>query len=54
MWVHRVVFAVVVYCLFALAVGSTYVIVQHDGRSAVEDAPRALLAGGELRPTRPG
>lgn len=45
MWVQRVVFAVVVYGLFALAVGSTYVMVQHEGRSAVEDAPRALLSG---------
>jgi hypothetical protein len=45
MRVHRVVFAGIIYGLFALAVGSTYVIVQHDGRSVVEDAPRALPSG---------
>ena len=48
MWVHRVVFAVVGYCLFALAVGSAYVLAQHDGRSSVEDAPRAFLSAAEV------
>lgn len=44
MWVQRIVITGVVYCLFALAVASTYAIVQHDGRSSVEDGPRALLS----------
>lgn len=46
-------FAGIMYCLFALAVGSTYVIAQHDGRSAVEDAPRALLSAPSID-GRPG
>lgn len=47
MWVHRTVFAVAAYVLFALALGTVYFVVQHDGRNAVEDGPRALLSAAD-------
>ncbi|MCI0157040.1 hypothetical protein KNO15_10070 [Leifsonia shinshuensis] len=34
------------YALFAGALATLYVVVQQDGRHAVEDAPRALLSAG--------
>jgi hypothetical protein len=44
MRVHRAVVFAAVYVLFALAVGTVYIVAQHDGRSAAEDAPRVLLS----------
>lgn len=38
--------AVAAYALFAGALATLYVVVQQDGRSAIEDAPRALLSAG--------
>jgi hypothetical protein len=46
MWLRRIIVAVAAYALFAGALATFYFVVQQDGRSAVEDAPRALLSAG--------
>lgn len=46
MWLRRIIVAVVAYALFAGGLVTLYVVVQQDGRHAVEDAPRALLSSG--------
>ncbi|MFP3464906.1 hypothetical protein [Leifsonia sp. SIMBA_070] len=44
MWVRRLVIAVAAYALFAGSLAVVYAVVQHNGRNAVEDAPRQLLS----------
>ncbi|WP_158861849.1 hypothetical protein [Leifsonia sp. AG29] len=44
MWIRRSLLAVALYALFVLALGTVYIVAQHDGRSSAEDAPRALLS----------
>ncbi|WP_426625733.1 hypothetical protein ACPPVW_06685 [Leifsonia sp. McL0607] len=46
MWLRRIIVAVAAYALFAGGLATLYVVVQQDGRHAVEDAPRALLSAG--------
>lgn len=50
MWFRRIIVAVAAYLLFAGGLATLYVVVQQDGRQAVEDAPRALLSTGEASP----
>lgn len=47
MWFRRIIVAVAAYALFAGGLATLYVVEQQAGRSAVEDAPRALLSTGE-------
>jgi hypothetical protein len=47
MWLRRTIVAVAAYALFAGGLATLYIVVQQDGRHAVEDAPRALLSAGE-------
>ena len=46
MWLRRIIVAVAAYALFAGGLATLYVVVQQDGRSAAEDAPRVLLSAG--------
>lgn len=46
MWLRRIIVAVAAYALFAGGLATLYVVVQQQGRSAVEDAPRVLLSAG--------
>ncbi|MGO4593783.1 hypothetical protein AB4Z18_08160 [Leifsonia sp. 2TAF2] len=48
MWVRRILIAIVAYALFALALGAVGIVAQHGGRSAAEDAPRALLSSQDV------
>lgn len=51
MWLRRIIVAVAAYALFAGGLATLYIVVQQDGRHAVEDAPRALLSAGEAATT---
>jgi len=51
MWIRRTLTAAAAYALFALALGTVFFVVQHNGRSAVEDAPRALLSSAAAAST---
>ncbi|GAA4139236.1 hypothetical protein [Leifsonia shinshuensis] len=55
MWLHRIVIAVAAYALFAGGLATLYIVEQQTGRSAVEDAPRALISTGQTTaaPTQP-
>lgn len=53
MWVHRIVVALAAYALFAGGLATLYVVEQQEGRSAVEDAPRALLSAGSAASAEP-